>query len=70
MDYADVEAAPYWGTPLINGEASSSHRKNNYNFADGKVEYEDVWTRYHLEWNLAPKVTCRGYPYFYTGERE
>ncbi len=45
IDYADIDTAPFWGTPLINGEASSSLRRNNYNFEDGKVIFEDTWSR-------------------------
>lgn len=70
LDYADIEAAPYWGTPLINGEASRSHRENNYNFADGKVEYEDTWSRVHVEWNLSPNVTFRSDTYLLDAMRE
>ena len=69
-DYADIDAAPYWGTPLINGEASDSHRENNYNFADGKVQYKDNWTRLHTEWQLAPNITFRNDTYFLDAERE
>lgn len=70
LDYADIDAAPYWGTPLINGEASRSHRQNNYNFGDGKVEYEDIWSRVHIEWNLAANVTFRSDTYLLDARRE
>ena len=70
VDYADIDAAPFWGTPLINGEASSSHRQNNYNFGDGIVEYEDTWSRIHVEWNLSPNVTFRSDTYFLDATRE
>lgn len=70
VDYADIDAAPYWGTPLVNGEASRSHRKNNYNFADGKVEFKDTWTRAHIEWSLAPNVTFRSDTYLLDVVRE
>lgn len=70
MDYADIDSAPFWGTPLINGKASRSHRRNNYNFADGKVEYEDIWSRMHVEWNLSPNVTFRNDTYFLKATRE
>lgn len=29
LDYADVDDAPYWGTPLVNGEIDESIRDNN-----------------------------------------
>lgn len=70
VDYADIEPAPFWGTPLILGEASSSHRKNNYNFSDGKVEYEDTWSRMHVEWNISDNVTFRNDTYLLDAERE
>lgn len=70
MDYADIDAAPYWGTPLINGEASSSLRENNYNFEDGKVNYEDLWSRVHVEWQLSDNVTFRNDTYLLSAERE
>lgn len=69
-DYADVDAAPFWGTPLIDGKASRSHRENNYNFVDGKVLYKDAWSRVHVEWNLSPNVTFRSDTYFLDAERE
>jgi iron complex outermembrane receptor protein len=70
VDYANVDAAPYWGTPLINGEASRSHRQNNYNFEDGKVKYEDIWSRVHVEWSLSDSVTFRNDTYLIKADRE
>ncbi|PCJ22659.1 MAG: TonB-dependent siderophore receptor [SAR86 cluster bacterium] len=70
VDYADVDTAPFWGTPLINGKASSSHRQNNYNFADGKVQYEDTWSRIHVEWNVADNITFRSDTYLLDATRE
>jgi iron complex outermembrane receptor protein len=70
VDYADVDAAPYWGTPLIGGEASSSLRENNYNFADAKVKYEDIWSRVYVEWRLSDNVTFRNDTYLLDAQRE
>jgi iron complex outermembrane receptor protein len=70
VDYADIDAAPYWGTPLINGDASSSHRENNYNFSDGKVVYEDLWSRMHVEWDITDNITFRSDTYLLDAERE
>ena len=70
VDYADIDAPPYWGTPLIDGEASSSHRENNYNFSDGKVEYEDIWSRVHVDWNISPNITFRSDTYLLDATRE
>ena len=70
VDYADIDDAPYWGTPLINGRASDSHRQNNYNFGDGFVEYEDMWARMHTEWIVSNSVTFRNDTYFIDAQRE
>ncbi|MBL4572492.1 MAG: TonB-dependent siderophore receptor, partial [Gammaproteobacteria bacterium] len=70
IDYADIDTAPFWGTPLINGEASSSHRRNNYNFEDGKVIFEDMWSRMHVEWNISDSVTFRSDTYLLNADRE
>ena len=70
VDYAGIDASPYFGTPLINGEASDSHRKNNYNFGDGLADYEDVWARVRTEWDLTPNVTFRNDTFFLDVRRE
>ncbi|PHR90771.1 MAG: TonB-dependent siderophore receptor [Blastopirellula sp.] len=70
VDFADVDAAAFWGTPLIDGKASDSHRQNNYNFADGKVNYEDMWSRMHVEWRLADNITFRNDTYILDASRE
>ncbi|MEX2470264.1 MAG: TonB-dependent siderophore receptor, partial [Pseudohongiellaceae bacterium] len=70
VDYADIDAAPYWGTPLIDGAASDDHRRNNYNFADGRVTYEDTWSRLNANWRITDNVTLRGDVYFLDVMRE
>jgi len=70
VDYADIDAAAFWGTPLIDGKASSSHRQNNYNFEDGKVVFEDMWSRMHVEWNLADNIRFRNDTYVLNASRE
>ena len=70
VDYADIDAAAFWGTPLIDGKASSSHRQNNYNFEYGKVVFEDMWSRMHVEWNLADNITFRNDTYVLNASRE
>ncbi|MCG8314098.1 MAG: TonB-dependent receptor plug domain-containing protein, partial [Pseudomonadales bacterium] len=42
IDYAKTDAAPYWGTPLVEGAVLDSIRRNNYNVDDGLIEYEDL----------------------------
>lgn len=70
IDYADIDASPFWGTPLIDGHASRSHRRNNYNFADAFVNYEDLWTRLRTEWQISPNVLLRNDTYLIDAERE
>ncbi len=70
VDYADIDTAPFWGTPLINGDASNSHRRNNYNFEDGKVIYEDMWSRMHVEWEISDNITFRSDTYLLDADRE
>ncbi len=70
VDYADLDTEPYFGTPLINGEASDSHRQNNYNFGDGLADYEDLWARVRTEWDLTPNVTFRNDTFFLDVRRE
>ncbi|MCZ6758761.1 MAG: TonB-dependent siderophore receptor [Gemmatimonadetes bacterium] len=70
VDYADLDTEPYFGTPLINGEASDSHRQNNYNYGDGLADYEDLWARVRTEWDLTPNVTFRNDTFFLDVRRE
>ncbi len=70
VDYANIDAAPYWGTPLVNGSASDSLRQQNYNYADGKVNYKDVWARVHTEWQLSDSVTFRNDTFVINADRE
>lgn len=71
VDYADIhEDSPYFGTPLIDGQASDAHRKNNYNFADGFSDYEDLWARVHTEWQFAPGAKFRNDTYLLNANRQ
>lgn len=70
VDYANIDAAPYWGTPLVNGSASDSLRQQNYNYADGKVSYKDLWARVHTEWQLSDSVTFRNDTFVINADRE
>ena len=70
VDYANIDAAPYWGTPLVGARASDAQREHNYNFADAKVAYKDVWARVHTEWELSPTVTFRNDTFVISADRE
>lgn len=70
VDHSYIEPSPYWGTPLINGNTNKSMRKNNYNFSDGFIEYEDTWARVHTEWQIAPTVLFRNDTYLLNTNRE
>ncbi len=69
VDYADTDAAPYWGTPLVDGGIPDAIRENNYNVADGRVTYEDLWPRVHLEWQLTDTVRFRSDSYYLEADR-
>jgi iron complex outermembrane receptor protein len=70
LDYADLRPSTYFGTPLVNGEASHDLRQQNYNFADAVVHYRDVWGRVHTEWNLSDNVTFRNDTFYIKDKRE
>lgn len=71
VDYADLkEDSPYFGTPLINGQASEALREQNYNFGDGFLEYKDTWARVHTDWKIASGVTFRNDTYLLDAERQ
>lgn len=70
VDYADVEPMRYWGTPIIDGEASDSLREQNYNYVDAVIDYKDVWARAHTEWRLSNSVTFRNDTFAIKDRRE
>ncbi|WP_461421790.1 TonB-dependent receptor [Ketobacter sp.] len=69
IDYSDTDAAPYWGTPLVEGAVSDAVRRNNYNVEDGRVAYQDSWPRLHLEWKLSDVARLRNDTYYMQVER-
>jgi iron complex outermembrane recepter protein len=70
VDHADIDAAPYWGTPLVDGRASATQRQQNYNFEDAVVSYQDTWLRAHTEWQVAPQVLLRNDTFYIKADRE
>ncbi len=71
VDYADIDAAPYWGTPLVNDEdkIDNSTRKNNYNVKDGLIEYEDIWPRVKVNWKINDLATLENDAYYLKAKR-
>lgn len=69
VDYADTKAAPYWGTPLVDGAVPSDIRRNNYNVADAIVAYEDLWPRLHLNWRINDSLELRSDTFDIESER-
>ncbi|HTR00014.1 MAG TPA: TonB-dependent receptor [Candidatus Acidoferrum sp.] len=70
LDYADVNPSSYFGTPLIDGVASDAQRKNNYNFADSRINYRDVWARVHTDWRLSNDISFRNDTFVIQANRE
>lgn len=69
VDYADIEAAPYWGTPLVNGKIVDSTRTHNYNVKDGLVEYTDVWPRMNVKWAINNDTTLNSDLFYIDAKR-
>ena len=70
IDYAKTDAAPYWGTPLVDGAVPDSIRKNNYNVEDGIIEYEDLWPRARLEWQITDDIRFRNDAFYMDVDRQ
>ncbi|ROS05101.1 iron complex outermembrane receptor protein [Sinobacterium caligoides] len=69
VDYADIDASTYWGTPLIDGKVDQRIRKNNYNIKDGIVNYEDLWPRLNAQWQINDNATLRSDSYYLMANR-
>jgi iron complex outermembrane recepter protein len=70
VDHADIDAPRYWGTPLVDGRASTTQRRQNYNFEDAVVSYRDTWVRARAEWQVAPGVLVRNDTFVIQADRE
>lgn len=70
IDYAETDQSAYWGTPLVNGKIFSSARDENYNIDDGIVEYEDLWPRFKLTWNINDSATLRSDTFYLKADRQ
>ena len=70
IDYAKTDAAPYWGTPLVEGVVLDSIRRNNYNVGDGLIEYEDLWPRIHFDWQITDDIRFRNDAFYMSVDRQ
>ncbi len=70
IDYAKTDAAPYWGTPLVDGAVSDSIRRNNYNVEDGLIEYEDLWPRIYFDWQITDDINFRNDTFYMDVDRQ
>ncbi|WP_348637586.1 TonB-dependent receptor [Bradyrhizobium sp. ISRA443] len=68
-DYGNRSPSRYFGTPLINGSINDALRFKNYNVLDSAIHYEDNWTQFKTEWNVADGVTVHDTLYYLTSHR-
>ncbi|MVT66371.1 TonB-dependent siderophore receptor [Bradyrhizobium pachyrhizi] len=68
-DYGDRSPSRYFGTPLINGSIQDALRFKNYNALDSAIRYQDSWTRFKTEWDVADGVKVNNTLYYLTSER-
>lgn len=69
VDYANTDASPYWGTPLVDGDVPAAIRSNNYNVSDGLIEYEDIWPRLHIDWQVNDLMQLRSDTFYMSVDR-
>lgn len=55
--YGHQQPMQYFGVPLIDGEFREDLRKQNYNVADGIIDYRDNWTELAVQWRPDPRHT-------------
>ncbi|MGF6305899.1 iron complex outermembrane receptor protein [Bradyrhizobium sp. i1.8.4] len=68
-DYGDRSPSRYFGTPLINGSIQDALRFNNYNASDSAIRYQDGWTQFKTEWDVADGIKVNNTIYYLTSER-
>ncbi|UFX46183.1 TonB-dependent receptor [Bradyrhizobium sp. 41S5] len=67
--YGDRSPSRYFGTPLINGTIQDALRFKNYNALDGAIRYQDGWTQFKTEWDVADGIKINNTLYYLTSER-
>lgn len=68
-DYGDRSPSRYFGTPLINNAIDEALRFKNYNVLDSHIRYQDNWTQFKTEWDVADGVSVRNTLYYLTSQR-
>jgi len=68
-DYGDRSPSRYFGTPLVNGTILDALRFKNYNAADSTIRYQDSWTQFKTEWDVASGIKVNNTLYDLTSER-
>lgn len=68
-DYGDRSPSRYFGTPLINGSITDALRFKNYNVFDSTIRYQDNWTQFKTEWDVADGVKVQNTLYYLTSHR-
>jgi iron complex outermembrane recepter protein len=68
-NYGNRSPSRYFGTPLINGSIDDALRFKNYNVLDSAIHYEDSWTQFKTEWNVADGITVNDTLYYLTSHR-
>ncbi|SED87676.1 TonB-dependent receptor [Bradyrhizobium erythrophlei] len=68
-DYGDRSPSRYFGTPLISGSIQDALRFKNYNALDSAIRYQDSWTQFKTEWDVADGVKINNTLYYLTSER-
>jgi len=68
-DYGDRSPSRYFGTPLINGAIQDALRFKNYNALDSAIRYQDSWTQFKTEWDVADGIKINNTLYYLTSER-
>lgn len=61
--------APYWGTPLINGQINEALRRQNYNIEDSTIRYEDDFVRVKADWKPSAAWSVKNELYQYKSDR-
>ena len=62
-DYARQMPMRYFGIPVVNGEITSTLRRQNYNISDARIGYYDRWARFDTRWQALPGLAIRNQLY-------